>query len=420
MRLSLKKTSLNSARCKMNWDPNRHPDLMKSLIALGLILCLGIAMRIYPSGAQMKGFDEELYRKYVVLLNANGVLKYPDICQSYINAQREMATVILPPTRFIYIYCGHAWSRLFRMAPLPALHSVSCAFTILTLLLSAVFTWRVAGPQVACAVAALMSFAPTQVHMSQHALIDGVFAFWALFAVWCLWENLRAPNHPAWLGVYALVLALMVMTKENAFFVFVALGGLILINRWAGFGKVTPALLIATGGGGLIGVLCLALLAGGAGSLIEIYKMVVTKASQLPYAIQFCDGPWHRYLLDLLLVSPLVMLLAIGEFFQLSAHKKPQLFLAGFVGFSYLVMANVQYGLNLRYANMWDMPLRFLAVSQLGTLAAFFGRRRALVFSIAIVVVCAHELWQYSEIFVRARAYELVSEGLLRAVKIVK
>ena len=41
-------------------------------------------------------------------------------------------------------------------------------------------------------VCALMAFAPTQVHMSQHALIDGVFAFWAVTCLWLLWENLAA------------------------------------------------------------------------------------------------------------------------------------------------------------------------------------------------------------------------------------
>ena len=27
-------------------------------------------------------------------------------------------------------------------------------------------------------------------------------------------------------------------------------------------------------------------------------------------------------------------------------------------------MANIRYGMNLRYANMWDMPLRYLALER--------------------------------------------------------
>jgi len=64
-------------------------------------------------------------------------------------------------------------------------------------------------------------------------------------------------------------------------------------------------------------------------------------------------------------VSPLVLLLAIGAIFRLDRSKKPELFALMFVTGSYLVMCNLKYGMNLRYANMWDVPLRLLAVSAL-------------------------------------------------------
>jgi len=38
---------------------------------------------------------------------------------------------------------------------------------------------------------------------------------------------------------------------------------------------------------------------------------------------------------------------------------KPELFMSIFIAASYLLMCNVKHGMNLRYANMWDMPLRF-------------------------------------------------------------
>jgi len=30
--------------------------------------------------------------------------------------------------------------------------------------------------------------------------------------------------------------------------------------------------------------------------------------------------------------------------------------LVAFVGFSYLIMCNIRYGMNLRYASIWDLP----------------------------------------------------------------
>ena len=46
----------------------------------------------------------------------------------------------------------------------------------------------------------------------------------------------------------------------------------------------------------------------------------VPKNLQLEYAILTGDGPWYRYLLDLMTVSPLVLILALGMAFQVRAQ----------------------------------------------------------------------------------------------------
>jgi hypothetical protein len=84
------------------------------------------------------------------------------------------------------------------------------------------------------------------------------------------------------------------------------------------------------------------------------------------------------------------------------------------------VMCNVKYGMNLRYANMWDMPLRFLALSALVSLTAPLRRFRNIVLVAAVALICAIELRQYIVLAVQFPLYELVSEGLLRALRILK
>jgi len=266
----------------------------------------------------------------------------------------------------------------------------------------------------------LMAVAPTQIHMSQHALVDGFFAFWALLCLWLLWENLQAPGNVKVLLPYALALGLLVLTKENAFFVFVALIVLLALNRWLQFGQITRSLLLVTILGPLLGVVILVFLAGGLLNLITTYQLSVSKNYQLAYAIVTGDGPWYRYIIDLLLVSPVIVILAIGSMFRLDKTRKPELFLSIFIGASYLVMCNVKYGMNLRYANMWDMPLRFLAFTQI----TFFLRRlrnyRVAATALVVGLLCLVELRQYIILFARYPLYELVSEGLLRALKILK
>jgi 4-amino-4-deoxy-L-arabinose transferase-like glycosyltransferase len=376
---------------------------------------------LHPQAAFVEsGFDERLYRGYVNSLARTGVASYYAVVDHYIEVQKSLTDAILPPVRFLYIFTAYVWHSLFGCQALEALHQVAAFFSVLTLGLVTVFTWRLRGSTWALGIGALTAFAPTQLHMSQHALIDGFFAFWALLCLCFLWENLRAPHDWRWIAAYGLALALLVTTKENSFFVWVALAVLIVVNRWLQFGTVTRELLLVTIAGPLLGVVTLIFLAGGLDNLIDTYRLLVGKASQMPFAIQTGDGPWYRYLVDLLLVSPVILILALGSIFQLDRTKKPELFMSIFIAASYLVMCNVKYGMNLRYANMWDMPLRFLAFGSLVGLVAPIRRHRHILLGVAVVLICAIELRQYYILAVQYPLYELVSEELLHAVHILK
>jgi hypothetical protein len=256
--------------------------------------------------------------------------------------------------------------------------------------------------------------------MAQHALIVGFFAFWATLSLWFLWENLRRPNNPKWLGLYTVTLTLMVLTKENAAFTAFGLVFLLAANYWLSFGKVTPALGLLTVAGCLMGVVILIFLCGGANTFFQVYRVLVEKASVNPFAIATGDGPWYRYLVDLLLVSPLILLLAVGSIFRASFTKKPSLYLFLFVVATYLVMCNVRYGMNLRYTNMWDMPLRYLAAVCVADLVRNLNRYRETILATAITLICVLELRQYRILFVEHDLYELVTQGLLRALQILK
>ena len=420
-------------------SPDEPRNQTRYLIVLGVILFVGMFLRLPASlftgdaaplgfarpvhpipGFAGVGFDENLYRGYVDNLIKYGVTAYPDFAQHYVELQTSLPSAILPPTRFLYVFAAYLWHSVSGADALTALHHVSSFFSMFMLALATVFAWRMAGLRFAVPVAALMAFAPIQIHMSQHALIDGFFAFWATLCLYLLWENLRRPGEWPWLVGYGFALALLVLAKENAMFAYIGLVGLLALNLWLRFGQVTRALLITMFVGPLLGVAILVNLCGSVETTIKIYLLLVSKASVLPYAIATGDGPWYRYLVDLMVASPVVLTLAIGGIFTLRRDDKPALYLLGFICASYLLMANVRYGMNLRYATIWDMPLRFLAVTSLMNVAQLFGSRAKLSFALIVAAVCAVEFRQYLIFFVDHPLYELVTEGLLRAVKILK
>ena len=392
------------------------------VLVLACILAGGTFIRVQRLGTLRESFDAALYEHYVQYLVGVGTWNYPDIVEYYIDAQRKMQGAILPPTRFLYIFSGYLWHEATGNDALTSLRNVSCLTSVLMLFLCAVFIWRMAGLRSSLGVTALMATAPVQIHMGEHALIDGFFAFWAMLVLWSLWECLRSPDHAGWQTLYAASGALLVLTKENAFFVFVGVVGLLVLNGKLRFGTVTPRLLLLTITGPLLGVVLLLFAAGGVENMVQVYRLLVSKAYTLNYAIQTGDGPWHRYLVDLLLVSPLTLLLAVGAVFRLRLANKPALYLCGFVGLTYVIMCNVKYGMNLRYSTIWDLPLRYLAFSQLITCSWRIGGRRyaPLVLVGGVGLLCAYDLHQRQVFFVENHFVELISENLLRAVKILK
>jgi 4-amino-4-deoxy-L-arabinose transferase-like glycosyltransferase len=305
---------------------------------------------------------------------------------------------------------------------LVSLHSVARLFSILLMIAGGLFAKRMLGMAAGLGVLALLACDPMLIHFSQHALIDGFFAFWAAMCMWTTWECLRNPRSPGWLAAHCACLALMVLTKENAFFVYCALCATAVANRWLHFGTVTPRFVLAGIAGPLLGVATLVLLAGGIAPFVEVYQTVITKAQSLNYARLTGDGPWYRYLLDLMTISPIILCLALGALFALVPHRKEAAFLAVFVVASYLIMCNVRHGMNLRYASIWELPLRATAFCMVWQLCGRLGHRQWLAATIVVAALCAYDLRQYVILATNPALplYEMVPADLLRLVKIIK
>jgi hypothetical protein len=399
---------------------------------------------------------------YRVTIQETGAAAMPQLSVLFLETQKkEKAACELPPTRFLYIYTAWLWKNLWfgELPPLPlaeldrekglrpvedtdyskdasrrdpalaALNNISCGFSMLLMLAGGLFAWRMAGRGAGLAVLGLMAADPLQIHLSQHAMVDGFFAFWGLMCLWTTWECLRNPKSVGWLIGHAACLALMVMSKENAFFVYCALGAAVLTNRWLKYGTVTPIFLLVSIIGPLLGLVALVTMAGGLTTFIEIYKMLVLKAQDLEYAQLTGDGPWYRYLVDLMIMSPIVLCLSLGALFALAGRRKDLQFLVIFVAASYLIMCNVRYGMNLRYSSIWGMPLRLAAFLMIWDLSARFRTRQWLAATLLTFCLCVYEVRQYGVVAMgKSRAeyqprlffYEVVTEDMLRQTNIIK
>jgi len=81
-------------------------------------------------------------------------------------------------------------------------------------------------------VLALMAFSPLQIHFAQHALIDGIFTFWAVLNRGCCGKS-AAAKQPRFLAAFALSLAAMVITKGTPSLFISRCAASSRPNRWA-------------------------------------------------------------------------------------------------------------------------------------------------------------------------------------------
>ncbi len=365
------------------------PRLTKwSLSLLIVILGAGIFLRAWPStGFRHLGYDEGVYARYVQTALKEGLWSYPEIVTAYVQWQKERPDAVVSPTRVTFLVPAVVLAELFGLQPLTALHGVALASSILLLLATAAIGYRLGGTKRMLVLTALIAVAPLQIHLAQRSLVDGCFAFWAVLCAWFLWENLQKPDQSGWLLAYGASLFALVLTKENAAFVFLALVVVSIVFALCKLGRLNwPLVFVSVIAPGLA-VLFLAMLVGGVGEWISFYRAFVQKSATLSYAARLQDGAWYRYLVDFTLLSPLIIALAFGALFQIKKESKPDIFWSVFLGASFIAMSSIPHGMSLRFAAYWDVPLRWLAASQVLLLADRFPRIKTWTILIGLVLI---------------------------------
>ena len=391
-------------------------------LTMTTLLGFGIFLRLYPSaGYHNLGTDEHGYMVFVKQIQAAGIWNYDAVVRVYVERQYQIKEAVVPATRVAFLVPAALCADLFHLRAFTALHTVAATAGVLLLLLSALFAYRLGGTLPMIGMTALIATAPLEIYLCQRAMIDGYFAFWAVAALWLAWENLQRPRHTGWLIAYTLCLTILVLTKETAAFVFFAILGTLLLSRFLRIGAVTPQLLAATIIGPALAVLLLVLLVGDVGDWIHFYQMFVAKSRTNFYSVAAQDGPWYRYAIDFALVTPAIVALAIGGIFQLRGGNRAGSFMATFTLLALTALSCVKYGISLRYAAFCDIPLTWLACSQVLALSKQFSKvRPTIIASCMLVVLSAIGLNQYARIFVRGGLYDPITSQLVMKLDMYK
>jgi 4-amino-4-deoxy-L-arabinose transferase-like glycosyltransferase len=396
-----------------------HRPFVYWAVAALLLACAGyLRFHLLRNPEFELGFDEKVYVAYVERLEERGLGAYPSLFHDYVEQVTKGDYVFLPPSRAGYLVPAWAIVKLTHRDTYEVLRMLSAAATWLFMLAGFLFARRWVTPRMSLAVLALLACAPLQIHLAQYAFIDSMAELWALVTVAAAYECLRQPHRAGWAVAAGLgAVALFLTKQELAIFVGVFLVCALLLAKRLGFSGDRRPCAVALLCASLVGVFALILMAGGISELLATFRIYFERMQTHPYAMATGDGPWHRYLLEYLLITPLVFLLALAGIFRGQPSGGTGKYWLLFLVTTYAVMCSLRNGMSLRYTSMWDFPLALFAVAGIASLTTRL--RRPTLWAAAVTgFVCFLSLRQYDVIF--RELYDTDPRYMLRAVRILK
>ncbi|MET0411667.1 MAG: glycosyltransferase family 39 protein [Polyangiaceae bacterium] len=360
--------------------------------------------------------DDGYYLRYMTAINHDGLSVFPSLFQAWNETPRDWLHP--PPTRLVYMTASAALSLLLG-TEITTLSWVSLLSHLGWTTITWFFARRRMGDVFALALAALCGFSPLMMGLGRVALMDTFACMTVTLALWLFLEALEQPGVRLWRVLFALAFLLALMTKELSVFMAPPLIALVLIERYVRKTPLSlPEFAAAFAVPALVAGPTFILAAGGIGPLLTTTGKVLAAPKTMEYAIQFNSGPWYRYLIDFLCLSPfptLLGLLSVGSVvdrLRAGAWPRPQVF---FLLFGAVLLAEQAPLIkNARYMVALELPLRFLALAWLFHLtAALRTRWRVLLVGAAVVTLCALDWQSFRRDWVKKQGYDPVTYQLM-------
>lgn len=303
---------------------------------------------------------------------------------------------------------------------------------------AALLARRLGGLPAALAAVVLLLASPLWLHLGRRALADAPYAAAAFAAAWAF---LAAMSPGARRGLVALAVALCALQaalKEGGALLLAALlvASAALAAREAGPTAAARAALragalLALAGG--LAWLGFSLLVGSPGAYLMVVARIREAGPHNDYLRALQGGPPWRYLVDLALLSPGLLLLAppaLAALLRRDPARSPRARLAWglaalAVAYATLLVAAGAGGMgyNARYLLPLDAPLRVLVavwlVGWVGRAPAAGRAARGALAAGAVAVSVGVEAWVFRRVFLERGVYDPVTAAVAAALDVV-
>ncbi len=269
-------------------------------------------------------------------------------------------------------------------------------------------------------VVLLMSTSPLEMFVSKRALMDMPSLTALVFSCYAFWLMMKTSKWK-WRITFIATMTWAILLKEanGALLPFWGLFALFLYwkkETSLSFGMIAGLIIAPAIGVGLAYEIVL-----GHNNWTSILPLLLNAASHSHYSSVYGNGPWSRMLIDFLLLSPFVEVLAIGFFGYVLFTQKADRFTTFVLAMGIYLLVYLNFlPKNVRYSILFDFVLRFSAANALFLFFSIYNdNKQRLALAILLVVLVAVDLNTFYVTFVQQTTYDPTSYALLFINKII-
>ncbi len=404
---------------RINLDPRIEKIILFALFLS--VLSIGINLRIINlNNVERRSPDEGIYTyqaNTVAKLGAGEGVK--TLIKDY-NSDKKL-WIYPPPSRVGYIWFLSGVMKLTGRMDEKAGSYISCAFSILSLILLIIIGLRFFNPWVALGGLLLMSVSPMDLAISRRSWQDAMFGCIGLALIYLASEIGRNTKKILWVLPFVALGSYAVLIKEPGIIIY----GLCMIWLcWVLFVReklfLNGSILIIGGvlGSG-ISALLLVHAAGGLTPVLEVIRHVKEAMPTNTYAIEYQSGPWYQFLHGFWIMSPASVLLCVlgitgivmpsGRLYPDIDRRREAIGILLISTVFFLIAIATPYCQNLRYVSVLYVP--FYLLGGLGLWYAAMALKSLLrdfpfyviIVSLALLLIVASisDYANFKKIFIR-------------------
>lgn len=386
-------------------------------VALLAVILASVFILIIPTIQDVlyrERHDEGYYFKYATYVSDKGLGGFKDLAGEYIDNKEHW---IFPnPLRVGLISLSALWVKLLGKS----FYSLSHLSFVSYLLLIAIcyyYCRRLFDREKAILLALLTAFSPLNMAMSRRALSESVSMLLLCLSAWLFLDMMQKDRSALKKALFVFVFSYSILVKETNCLLAVPFVIYMAIHKFHFKKALQPA-----------DVLCVlvypAVLAGSVyliafGSLFDVLRIVGIAASSAKinlFALKYGGGPWFRYIIDFMLLSPWIVIFSVGYIFymMLNFSKASE----GEVYFLVILLAMFSvfnlFAKNVRYVMIFDLPMRLFFILMLYKLVAIRSDRiRYAVITLIVSLICLTGFLTYNDFFINKGLYNPMTTWLL-------